>query len=86
MGRLVTGAAVRADGGLVAIRTYAEIYFFSLGPGGWLSPANRPVCSIEELDRPGEGIAFREDSSIVLTSEANLLGAGSIHTVRCPAS
>jgi hypothetical protein len=86
MGRLVTGAAVRADGGMVAIRTYAEIYFFSLGPGGWLSPAKQPVCSIAKHQRPGEGIAFREDSSIVVTSEANPLGPGTIHTVRCPAS
>jgi hypothetical protein len=81
LGRLVTGAAVRADGGLVAIRTYAEIYFFSLGPGGWLTPSKRPVCAI---GKPGESIAFRNDSSIVLTSEANPLGAGTIHTVRCP--
>ncbi|MGH9895939.1 MAG: hypothetical protein ACREA0_28925, partial [bacterium] len=85
-GRVVTGAAMRADGGLVAIRTYTEIYFFSSGPGGSLSPANRPVCSIAQHERPGESIAFREDSSIVLTSEANPLGRGTIHTVRCPAS
>ncbi len=84
MGRLVTGAAVQADGGLVAIRTYTEIYFFSWGPGGRLSPANRPVCSLAGLERPGESIAFRADSSLVLTSEANPLGPGTIHTVRCP--
>lgn len=84
MGRLVTGAAVRADGGLVAIRTYAEIYFFSLGPGGLLTPARRPVCAIANHERPGESIAFRNDSSIVLTSEANLLGPGTVQTVRCP--
>lgn len=83
-GRLVTGAAVRADGGLVAIRTYTEIYFFSLGAGGLLTPADRPVCPITVRERLGEGIAFRADSSLVLTSEANMLGPGTIHTVRCP--
>jgi hypothetical protein len=83
-GRLVTGAAVLADGGLVAIRTYTEVYFFSPEAGGRLAPADRPVCSIAELERPGEGIAFRADSSLVLTSEANMLGPGTIHSVRCP--
>jgi len=83
-GRLVTGAAVQADGGLVAIRTYAEIFFFSSGPGGRLAPADRPVCSIAALDSAGEAIGFGADSSLVLTSEANLLGPGTIHTVRCP--
>jgi hypothetical protein len=83
-GRLVTGAAVRADGGLVAIRTYSEVYFFSPGPGGLLRPADRPVCSIAELERLGEGIGFLDDSSLVLTSEATLFGPGTIHTVRCP--
>jgi len=83
-GRFVTGAAVRADGGLVAIRTYAEVYFFTPGPGGLLTPADRPVCSIAELERLGEGIGFLRDSSLVLTSEANPLGPGTVHTVRCP--
>jgi hypothetical protein len=83
-GQLVTGAAMRADGGLVAIRTYVQVYFFSPGPGGLLAPADRPVCSIAELERIGEGIGFRDDSSLVLTSEGNPLGPGTIHTVRCP--
>lgn len=83
-GRLVTGATIRADGGLVAIRTYTEVYFFSPGPGGLLATAQRPVCSIAELERLGEGIGFLDDSNLVLTSEANPLGAGTIHTVRCP--
>lgn len=82
--RLVTGAAVRPDGALVAIRTYNEIYFFTPGPGGRLAPATRPVCSIAGLERQGEAIAFRDSTTLILTSEAHRLGPGTIHTVRCP--
>jgi hypothetical protein len=81
--RLVTGAAARPDGALVAIRTYGEIYFFAPGPGGRLTPASQPVCSIAGLERQGEGIAFRDHATLILTSEADPLGPGTIHTVRC---
>jgi hypothetical protein len=82
--RLVTGAAARPDGALVAIRTYTEIFFFNSGAGGRLTPSARPVCSIAGLGRQGEGIAFRDNATLVLTSEADPLGPGAIHTVRCP--
>jgi hypothetical protein len=82
--RFVTGAAARPDGALVAIRTYNEIYFFTPGPGGRLTPAARPVCSIVGLERQGEAIAFRDSTTLILTSEADRLGPGTIHTVRCP--
>src|SRR5438874_9082770 len=45
LGRLVTGAAIRPDGRLVAIRTYSEIYLFVPGEGGRLMPSGRPVCT-----------------------------------------
>src|SRR5216117_1062260 len=84
LGRLVTGAAIRPDGRLVAIRTYAEIYTFVPGEGGRLVPSGRPVCNITGLEVQGEAIDFLDDSTFVLTSEADRRGRGSIHTVRCP--
>jgi len=81
-GRLVTDAAIRPDGALVAVRTYTEIYFFIQRPGGRLSPIG-PVCPIAGLERIGEAIDFLDDSTFVLTSEADFLGRGTIHTVRC---
>lgn len=83
MGRLVTGAAVRADGGLVAIRTYVDISLFPIGPDGRLVPARHPPCAIAGLERQGEAVAFRDDSTLVLTSEADRIGPGTIHAVRC---
>src|SRR5256885_1703945 len=79
-----TRAAIRPDGRLVAIRTYAEIYTFVPGEGGRLMPSGRPVCNITGLEVQGEAIDFLDDSTFVLTSEADRRGRGSIHTVRCP--
>ncbi|HMA40181.1 MAG TPA: hypothetical protein VKP10_08900 [Gemmatimonadales bacterium] len=81
-GRRVTDAAIRPDGALVAVRTYNEIYFFTPGPGGRLTPSGHP-CALDRLGRVGEGIAFLDDETVVLTSEGNPLGPGAIHTVRC---
>ncbi len=83
-GRRVTGAAMRPDGQLVAIRTYREIYFFIPRSDGRLEPAGRPVCDIAGLEPQGEAIDFLDDSTLVLTSEAGWRSRGTIHTVRCP--
>ena len=82
--RLVTGAAIRPDGKLVAIRTYREIYTFVPSAGGRLMPSGQPVCNVAGLEVQGEAIDFLDDSTFVLTSEADRRGRGSIHTVRCP--
>ena len=82
VGRLVTGAAIRPDGELVAIRTYTEIYTFVAGAGGLLSPSGWPVCNVTGLEPQGEAIDFLDDSTFVLTSEAASIGRGLIHTVR----
>jgi len=84
LGRLVTSAAIRPDGRLVAIRTYTEIYTFVPGDGGRLTPSGWPACNITGLEVQGEAIDFLDDSTFVLTSEADRRGRGSIHTVRCP--
>ncbi len=85
-GRWITGAAVRPDGRLVAMRTYEEIYFFHPGVGGRLTPARERPCEIGGLDEPGggEAIDFLDDSTVVLTSEALRRHAGTIHRVVCP--
>jgi hypothetical protein len=84
LGRLVTGAAIRPDGRLVAVRTYTEIYTFVPGAGGRLKPSGRPVCNVTGLEPQGEAIDFLDDSTFVLTSEADRRTRGSLHTVTCP--
>lgn len=84
-GRWITDAAVRRDGGLVALRTQAEILLFIPGAGGRLHPSGRPVCPIRGLEYQGEGIDFLQDGTFVLTSEADgPTRPGQIHVVRCP--
>ena len=82
---LVSGAAVRNDGALVAIRTYVDIYFFRSGTNGRLVPAAPARCSVAGVDRAGEAIAFQDDSTLVLASEADGISRGTIHLVRCSA-
>lgn len=85
-GRWVTGAAIRADGRLVAIRTYAEIYLFYPGVGGRLTPARERSCELAGIDEPGggEAVSFLDDGTLVVTSEALRRRTGTIHTVACP--
>ena len=85
-GRWVTGAGIRPDGRLVAIRTYGEIFFFHPGVGGRLTPARERSCDIGGLDEPGggEAIDFLDDESVVVTSEALPRRVGTIHRVVCP--
>jgi hypothetical protein len=82
-GRVVTGAGVRQDGRLVALRTYSEIYVFYPGVGGRLSPARERPCGIAGIDTGGEAIAFDNDTTFVLTSEASGRRPGAINTVTC---
>lgn len=84
-GRWVTGAAIRPDGRVVAIRTYGEIYLFAPGAGGRLTAARERPCNIRDLDEPGggEAIDFLDDGALVLTSEALRRRRGTIHCVVC---
>jgi len=84
-GRLVTGAAIRPDGLVVAVRTYEEIYLFTPIVGGRLVPARERPCDIAGLEAGGggEAIDFLDDSTLVLTSEAAGWRRGTIHTVIC---
>ncbi|MBI1967931.1 MAG: hypothetical protein HYS40_08060 [Gemmatimonadetes bacterium] len=83
-GRWVTGAAMRRDGRLVAVRTYTDIHFFTPTGGGRLLPAARPACVIGAIEEQGEAIDFLDNSTLVLTSEAYRAPRGTIHAVQCP--
>jgi len=82
LGRLVTGAAISPSGERVAIRTYAEVFFYRRAGDRRLEEEGAP-CWLGTLEPQGEGIAFLEDSTLVLTSEGVLGEPGSIHKVRC---
>ncbi len=82
LGRLVTGAAISPRGNRVVLRTYTELYFFRRPDDRRLVPDGAP-CWLGTLQPQGEGVAFLDDSTLVLTSEGVLGQGGPIFRVRC---
>lgn len=83
-GRWVTDAAMAPDGVHAAVRTYRDLYLFRLERGA-LVPAQRPaLCDIGGLESQGEGVAWLDRRTLVLTSERAFGSPGAIHVVRCP--
>lgn len=82
LGRMVTGAAISPNGRRVVIRTYTQLFFFRQ-EGDLSLTADGPPCWLGTLEPQGEGVAFLDDSTLVLTSEGVLGQAGPIHRVRC---
>jgi hypothetical protein len=82
IGRWVTGAAVRRDDARVAVRTYTELFVFAVEPDGLLRLESK--CLLGGLEIQGEAVAFLDTDTMVLTSEAARLPAGTLHIVRCP--
>lgn len=85
IGRWVTDASLVPGGRRVAIRTYRDIFLFVLDRSGVLRPSDPPVlCDISGLEGQGEGVAWADDSTLVLTSESARRAPGTVHYVRCP--
>lgn len=82
LGRLVTGASLSPNGERVVIRTYTELFYFRRADDRRLTP-DGPPCWLGTLEPQGEGVAFLDDSTLVLTSEGVLGQAGALHRVRC---
>lgn len=79
-GRLVSGAALARDGRRVVIRTYRDLFLFTLGEGR-LEPAPAPNrCEILGLEPQGEAVDWWDDSTLVLTSESR---GAPVHLLRC---
>jgi hypothetical protein len=81
----VTGAGLSPDGRTVAIRSYSRVYFFFPSPNGHLETPGDPLaCDVRRLGPQGEGIGWLDRRRVVLTSERNLLPAGTIALAECP--
>ncbi len=84
IGRWVTDASLAPDGRRVAIRTYRDVFFFELAADGTLRPGRPPtLCDISGLEAQGEGVAWANDTVLVLTSEASRGGPAVVHRVGC---
>jgi hypothetical protein len=85
-GRLVTDAALSTPNDLLAVRTYRDLYIFSRtveDSADWLP--RRPVhsCPLTGLGSIGEGLAFWDDSTFLLTTEG-ADRSSTIALVGCP--
>jgi len=82
--RLITDAALSPDGRHLAVRTYAQVYIFAVGPAGLVDHRVNPaVCNIVPLGEPqGEGVTWANNGGrLVFTSEgANV----PLHIATCP--
>ena len=84
MGRLVTGAALSADGNELMVRTYRDLFPFRVLPTGKVTPKGKPTaCDILGKEPLGEGISWLSPTTLVLTSERGLMKSGTVFVVRC---
>lgn len=81
----VTGASLSADGQVLVVRTYRELYRFDRLPGGGLAPgAGSNRCRIAGLEPQGEAVDWLDDRILVLTSERAGSKRGGVYLVACP--
>ncbi|HET7024876.1 MAG TPA: hypothetical protein VFI39_06730 [Gemmatimonadales bacterium] len=79
-----TDASLAPDGRTVALRTYSYLYLYRLEPDGHFVPiAPAPLCTLTGLGAQGEGVAWLDTDTFVLTSEKFLVVPASIAVARC---
>ncbi len=84
LGHRVTDASLSPAGDRVAVRTYLSIYLFTLAPPGRLLPLG-VACIAAGFQLQGEGIAWLDDTDLVLTSEGGFGRPGTIVVMGCQA-
>lgn len=69
---LITGAAIRDDGGVVAVRSYWDAYLYAVGVGGLAEALTEgePKHARLPAQPQGEAIAFGADGQLLVASEA----------------
>ena len=71
-GHLVTDAALDPTDKILAVRTYRTIYLFDRGEATGLPDRPRVACPIRGLDPIGEGLAWWDTTTLILTSERGI--------------
>ena len=84
-GSLVTDAALSPNGGQLAVRTYANLYVFQRGEHSrWLPDHPDRRCPIGGLEPQGEGVAWWDEHTLILTSERGATSSAPITLLECP--
>lgn len=80
--RMVTGAAMSADGSVVAVRTYTDAWLFPVRDGDLVAALQRTPVQVPLPDEPqGEAIAFGPDGTLLSGSERRGGERGQIRAV-----
>jgi hypothetical protein len=80
--RLVTGAALSADGTVAAVRTYTDAWLFPVSGGDLVAAFNHAPVRVPLPDEPqGEAIAFEADGTLLSGSETRRGVPGEIRAV-----
>jgi hypothetical protein len=80
--RLVTGAALSADGTVAAVRTYTDAWLFPVGDGDLVAALNQTPVRVPLPNEPqGEAIAFEADGTLLSGSETRRGVLGEIRAV-----
>ncbi len=71
--RLITDASLSPDGKHLAVRTYAQVFVFAIGPTGVDHRVRAAVCNITSLgEQLGEGVTWADNRGrLVFTSEGH---------------
>jgi hypothetical protein len=80
--RLVTGAAMSADGSVAAVRTYTDAWLFPVRDDDLVGALSQPPVRVPLPDEPqGEAIAFDPDGTLLSGSETRGGVRGEIRSV-----
>ncbi len=80
--RLVTGAALSADGTVAAVRTYTDAWLFPVSGGDLVAAFNQTPARVPLPDEPqGEAVAFDPDGTLLSGSETRRGVLGEIRAV-----
>ncbi len=80
--RLVTGAALSADGTVAAVRTYTDAWLFPVSGGDLMAAFNQAPVRVPLPGEPqGEAVAFEPDGALLSGSETRRGVHGEIRTV-----
>ena len=85
LGRWVTAAAMSPDGTTLAVRTYSEIFFYTLeaGPKGDHWRDLRRPCFLGEVEPQGEAMDYLDENTLIIGSETSQGRQGVLHRVQC---
>jgi hypothetical protein len=84
-GILITDASLAPGGQRLAVRTYQSVFLFRRSADGRLTPERgHPACSVAKLEAQGEGVAWLDQQTLVLTSESAVGYPGTVSVAQCP--